>query len=498
MAYPTLLSSNDIQPLADGVYDVLERVGLLCQNDELIQALSDSGAHIDAHEQRAWFPKRVTRNFVEALRSEFSTEATESTAADAAKAENNADEGKSASVRIAWDTQIPDTLAAPLPTFGTQIAQAMYDYPTATKRSGNRNDLIELIKLADVLHPEIPAGHCLVDAAVPGRIEALESALVLAEYAHSPGKAFAWYTDQIDYLREMGEVMGITDWFDWGAICFAHPLRFDRDVADKLVRRAREGFSTGLTAMPVAGCSTPVTVEGFVVVAAAEHIATWFSARALNPVIPLGGSMWAGAVDPASGRVSYSSFDAMHRAFATVEFLSRWTGLRIAVGGGEYCDAREPGMAAAYEKAYKAMTIAAFTGDHPPAGEGLLECGRVLAPVQLILERDFLRGEAHLFGQIETTREKIGIDSIVEIGLGIDSNHLMTGHTLEHFRNSLWLPDVMDRTGWAGVKSDTSVLDRAQHTIDELKRSYRKPEGRGDVLDRMKSIVNRARKSLLR
>jgi hypothetical protein len=54
--------------------------------------------------------------------------------------------------------------------------------------------------------------------------------LLLAEYARKPAGAFAWNVRQVDYLIEMGEILGIENWFTWGAICFAHPLRFDKDV----------------------------------------------------------------------------------------------------------------------------------------------------------------------------------------------------------------------------------------------------------------------------
>ena len=71
-----------------------------------------------------------------------------------------------------------------------------------------------MIKLADVLHPEIPAGHVLVQAGAPRMLEALESAMLLAEYAHRPGAAFAWYVEQIDPLIEMGEILSIENWFN--------------------------------------------------------------------------------------------------------------------------------------------------------------------------------------------------------------------------------------------------------------------------------------------
>ena len=288
-------------------------------------------------------------------------------------------------------------------------------------------------------------------------------------------------------------MLGIPDWFEWGAVCFAHPLRFDRDVADKYVRRAREGVPAGLTAMPVAGCSTPVTVEGFTVASSAEHVAGWIVARAVNPGVRLMGSTWAGTLDMKTGTVSYSAFDARYFAFASVSFLRRWTGVEVQVGGGEYCAATEPGLYAAYEKAYKAMMIAAFTGRHPSTGAGLLDDGKVISPVQLMIERDLADGIGLLGRELAPSPERIGMDAIEEVGLGLETNHMLTEHAHDHFRSSLWLPELIDRSGWCGASDDAALLGRAQDCIDELVATYRKPPGREDQLQRLRLIVDGAR-----
>lgn len=461
-----LLSSSSIEQIGSAVSATLERIGILCENDELLASLAAYGATVDREAQRAQFPRALVREFVESLRSETATTG------------GSQPEKK-------------------LPALGMQIAQGYHDYPSGRRRPGTREHLISMIKLADTLHPDIPAGHCLVQTEVPPRIEALETALLFGEYAHLPGKAFAWYVDQVDWLREMGAVLGIDDWAGWGAICFGHPLRFDKTVADKFVRRVREGVPTGLTAMPVAGVSTPVTIDGFVTVAAAEHIVTWLAARSINPDVELSGDMWAGTIDPATGTVSYSTFDSMRRAFATAGFLKAWTGRSVAIRSGEYCDAKEPGLAALYEKAHKAMMIASFTGVYPTLGEGLLECGRVLSPVELLIERDFVSGIHGLHDEIEVSAESIGFEMIEEIDLGMTRSHLDTEHTLNRFRSSLWLPELIDRTGWRGAEGDRSMLDRAQDEIDRLLSTYRKPEGREDQLEKMRSIVERAKPHLL-
>lgn len=48
------------------------------------------------------------------------------------------------------------------------------------------------VKLGDVLHGDAGVGHCLVQSEVPARLESLETALVMAEYAHHPAPPFAW------------------------------------------------------------------------------------------------------------------------------------------------------------------------------------------------------------------------------------------------------------------------------------------------------------------
>jgi trimethylamine:corrinoid methyltransferase-like protein len=164
------------------------------------------------------------------------------------------------------------------------------------------------------------------------------------------------------------------------------------------------------------------------------------------------------------------------------------------VGGGEYCDARAPGLAAAWEKAYKAMTIAAFTGRHPPIGEGMLENGKVFAPVQLLLERDLSAGVAHLARRPAVEEATMLLGEIEEVGLGFDTNHMLTAGTRAHYRSSLWLPRLIERAGWRGAEGDAGLLDRAQQQLEELLGRYHKPEGREEQLAAMRGVVERARK----
>jgi len=467
MSQYELLNDADLPALAEATLTVLEKVGVFCQNTDILTALEKAGAVVDWPHEVVRFPRPITEAFVEQLRQEV-------------------DEPRPGSP--------PRFPRIGLPGLGTQVAQFIYDYKRKERRPGNRKDFIELVKFGDVLSNGA-VGHCLLLTDVPPLLEPLEAALILAEYAHQPGPAFAWNVRQVDYLVEMGDILGREDWFTWGATCFAHPLRFDRDVADRFVPRVREGSGAGLTAMPVAGVTTPVTTAGFVVVSAAELLATWMAGRAIHPRAPLHGGMWGGSTDM-RGAVSYCNFDAMRHAFAAVEFMRKWTGLTVGVGGGEYCDAKVPGYFAAWEKAYKAMTIAAFTGRHPGIGEGMLEEGKTLSPVQLLLERELSLGVQLYAKPVEVTPETIALDTILEVGSGLGQSYVDRDHTLAHFRDDTWLPPTLDRSGYAGPEQEQAVLDRLQEQVDGMIARYQKPEVDPDKLAKMREVVERARREL--
>jgi len=466
----SLLEEEDVEPLAEGVMRVLEKVGMLYQNEEMLSGLERMGARVDYSNQRATFPKELVRELVEVLSKE-------------APEKENDEQGKFS--------------PPPLPYLELQVAQFFYHYENGEKKRGNKEDFITLAKLGDVLHPELGVGHSLILTDVPYPVEPLIAGLILAEYAHKP--LAVYYTDvrQVDYLLEMDEILGGEGSLrPNSAICFAHPLRFDKSVADRFVWEVKNNDDGWLTPMPVAGITTPVTVEGFIVVASAEILGGWLVARALNPNARLGSSMWAGAPDMRGG-VSYSSFDAMFYGFAIAEFMRRWCRKNLPVGGGEYCDAKKPGLYAALEKAYKSMTIAAFQGQHPQIGQGMLECGKTISPVQLLLERELSLGVNHLAREVKVREENLAIEQILDVDLGFKKSHLETEHTLRHFRSSLWLPQLLDRSGWNGFEMEEKILEKAQRKIEETISHYEKPEGREDRLAQMQEVLEKAKRNLL-
>ena len=485
-----ILKDRDGEILTEGVLEVLERLGMSCENKQILQALRNRGAIIDYKEGRAKFPRRIVQEFVEEIKKEEKAKWDEEI-----KGENKKTlySGYIPPVSTSSKFEAPYT-----PHIFHPLAVYYYDDEKKEKRKGKRDDFINLTKLGDVLHPEMGVGHSLILSDVPSVIEPLEAALLLLEYAHKPRGVYVQDVRQIDYLLEIEEVAGIKDpyWYWLANVGFATPLKLGKDIAERFLYMVKTGmYPAKVYSMGVSGVNMPVTTAGSIVVTTAEFIALWISARSLNPKIPLTGQVLSGTMDMRTGEVNFSSFDALIRRLSVSEFIRKWTGISISPGVGEYTSSRLPGLYTALEKAYVAMTIAAFTGYHPEVGIGGIEGGLTLSPVQLLLDREITKGLKFLENP-RIDRESIALETILDIGFGKEKNYLDSEHTLKYFRNSLWNPEFFDRIGWS-PENEEKILNKAKNRVKQIIGEYKKPEVDPGVISKVKEIIEKARKELL-
>ena len=92
----------------------------------------------------------------------------------------------------------------------------------------------------------------------------------------------------------------------------------------------------------------------------------------------------------------------------------------------------------------------------------------------------------------------MSLQSIFDVGFGLDRSYLDTEMTLYHFSEHLWCPEFMERSGWNGLESDELVLQRLQNRVRELIANYEKPAVDPDKLAEMRKVVERARRDLLK
>lgn len=467
-----LLTDTDFEQIRDAALLTLERVGMVIQNETLLAALEKAGATVDRATERARIPRALTLEMIERQR------------------------------RRATEETPPRRVAPGLPGVGTQVAQFVLDCEKRERRSGNREDLIRLIHFGDALHPDRPVGHVLLMTDVPPLLEPLEAVALLAEHAHHPGHTYPHHAEQFDYLAEIGEIWeGNRERFLVGGVFVTSPLRLCRRAADFMVKRLRQGLGCSCATMACVGASVPVTLAGALTVTAAEILGAWAASYAFCPEAPLSGGLACGSIDMRTGNASYCSPEAMRLNFGTRELFHRLCGASLGIAGAcDYTDAKFPGAAAAMEKAFKVMTVLAYTGLQPPVGEGMLESGKTFSPEQLLIERDVTEQVRRLAQPVVVSPETLARETIEAVG--VDASYLDSEHTAHHFRQALWHPELLDRSVWRGfdteARGEADLVARAHRRAQEILAAYQPPQPDPQKLRAIRAVIEQARRALIR
>ncbi len=475
MLQQCLLQSGDVERILETALRVLESDGMMFQSDVFLRALEKQGAQVDWPQERARLPRGLVRRLIETEALASPPPATDAT---------------------------PVLPRPGVPGVGMQVAQFVYDVGLGRGREPRRDDLVRMIQFGEALHGEAGVGHALIMRDVPPPLEPLEAQLLLIEHARRPQSAYYHYAEQLDYAAEISEIVwGDRQHFTGGGVFLTSPLRLCHRACNLMVKRIGMGFAAGAGTMPVAGASVPVTLAGAIAVTAAEILGSWAGFRALSESVGLSAGIAAGAVDMRTGNVSFCSPEAMLLNLGVIEFFRRLCGKTMGVAGAsDYCDAKSPGLRAAWEKAHKAMTVAAFTGRHTAVGEGMLDSGKILSPEQLLIERDVSTGVRRLFAPIAVTEHTLALESILEVGQGIGKTHLMTDHTLRNYREALWSPtyhDLVPRPDCqADVEHDRRVVGQAHAQYLEVLSRYQPPAVDHAILQSVREVIGRARMAM--
>ncbi len=475
-----ILTDSDLDQLAEATLTVLAQTGVMYQSEAILDALDKAGAEIDRENHRARLPRSLVEGVVERQRRRAGAKGPPATRRE------------------------PGPRDGPLPAVYNQVAQFYYDHERGARRAGNRQDFVSMVQFGDALDERQTVDQVLLMHEEPAPVEPLEALTLLLRHTSRPGSVYPHFAEQFPYLEEIGEIYaGDPRRFLTGGIFMVSPLRMDQRACDYMAGMIRRGLSCGVGTQPVSGISAPVTRAGTVVVGAAEILAGWAAATALEPDVELAwGCICSGSVDMPTGNVTFCSPESMVQDIGCVELFRRRFGGHVTVAGGsDYTSAKLPGYQAGFEKAFEAMAVSAYTGGHPRLGAGLLDLGRMFSPLQLLIDRELQSFLWRFSAGMEVDHEQIALDLIAAVGSGIGASYLDSDHTLRHYRENLWFPALMERGVWRGEceeeRPDEKLLERCRTQFTDVMSRYRTPEVDEDMLTEVREVVDRARRELL-
>jgi len=307
----------------------------------------------------------------------------------------------------------------------------------------------------------------------------------------------------IKYLKEAsGIVYGDADKaaFLAGSECMTMPLKLEERSAEDILERRRCSVRRyHVASMPTLGVSTPVTLAGSIVMAAAELLGGMAVCWCADPESDLSARMITLVADMRNGNSTtfgpaYVQYDNAVRQL----FGARWGG-HCMVEVFFSPTARRPGLQAVFENYYGTSCRRRWDGnpDIPYAGMGTLHNGGLGSPTQLMLDMEIRKAEWSYRSEVPVDAESLDWEEVLRV-TEEGGNFLESEHTLRHCRE-LWLSELFRSDSpfegaWDGTEK--AILDRCDQLWRERLREYRPPAWPAEKLRALDDLLARARAEL--
>jgi trimethylamine--corrinoid protein Co-methyltransferase len=377
-------------------------------------------------------------------------------------------------------------------------ATYVYDLTTGARREVTSHDLADAVRLADALpNCDLVANLPAAPRDVPqASLDRHQWAIGLTNTRKHVLSEARGYDSVKDAIAMAATIAGSTDalkkkpiiTFDVTTIS---PLTQDRLQTQEIVGGARNGIPVSISPGPMAGASSPVTLAGTMTQANAEFLSGLVLSQVASPGAPVIYACWARHLDQKTANVAMGTPEFALLRVCQAQ-LGRHYGLPTR-GGGLVTDSKVVDAQSGYEKMATCL-IPAMGGLNIVAGMAMVDSLNTMSFEQFIMDEEIVGFARRVLEGIDVTAEKIAADVIKAIGPG--GSFLGTKHSLKHFREELWMPQISDRTTWSQwhERGEKGAQVRARETAKKLLASHQRPALPGEVEKKIWSIVGEAEK----
>jgi trimethylamine--corrinoid protein Co-methyltransferase len=261
-------------------------------------------------------------------------------------------------------------------------------------------------------------------------------------------------------LRARPIVSFITSWM-------VSPLKFATDVTTLLIEVCRQGIPVVLSAAPMAGSTSPITLAGTLVQLNAEQLSGLTLTQLVNPGTPVVMGPIPATADMRSGKYLGGSVE-LGISNAAITQLAHFYEVPIYNSAG-MTDSKLPDIQAGVEKAQSAMQVALAGANFIHHAAGMLEDMSTIAYEQFVIDNEMLGMAMRAVRGIEVDDDTLALDAIDRVGPG--GHYLADAHTLRYMRTEHYYPsDVFDRQGRDEWEADggSDAWSRARETAHRM------------------------------
>ena len=460
-------SQDDVQTIHEATLRVLETVGVDVGYPPAVEVLKKGGCHVDG--QRVFFPPKVVMAQVAKAPSEYTLQAR--------NPEKN--------VTIGGDH------IAYIPCYGPPFVHDL----DRGRRESTLEDYTNFVKLAYASqNMDITGGMMAEPNDVPAERRNAEMIYASMRYSDKPFMGGAIGAEAARETIEMAAIVfgcseeALAEKMPMISIlCSLTPLAYDDRMLSAIMEYAKAGMPQLISSLSIAGATTPVTMEGTLVVQNAEILAGIVLTQLVREGTPVVFSGSSSAAAMRYGTLSVGAPEMAVNAAATAQ-MARFYGIPSR-GGGAVSDAKLPDAQAGLESMMSQL-MATLSGIHFVLhSAGILE-GYMATSYEKFIIDDEICGMCKRIKRGETVdAEKLALDVIAQVGPG--GEYLTNMHTFQNFRKELYAPIMEQKDTYAGWKThgSQSIEQAANRKWKEILETYQEPAMPDEALRELERYI---------
>jgi trimethylamine--corrinoid protein Co-methyltransferase len=246
------------------------------------------------------------------------------------------------------------------------------------------------------------------------------------------------------------------------------PLRWSDSALGVFRVSSGYGIPLMINSEVISGATAPVTLAGSLVLANAEALSGLTIAQLLEPGRPIVFNLGFShtfdmkVAETLTGSPEGGLLGAAGGAIARFHHLPSASWMST--------ESKIPDAQAAYEKTLLGL-LHALGGVNLIWGIGNLESTLTVSPEQAVIDDEIVAGILRAWKGIRVDEEGMAVSVIKE--LGQKGNHLSSDHTFKHFREELWMTDLLSRERFSLWEKGgrKGLTRRAEERVQNLLRT---------------------------
>lgn len=460
-----MISEKEVHEIQQATLDVLKNTGVVIEDPDMVDLLSNAGCNIDKQANRVRFPESVVLNNLDKCPSSYTLKARDS------KNDLHITSGGNTYFNASCGTKVLD-----LDTWETHEPSRKEFYDN-------------LIVLDSLEHVDMQT--CFPYwgfEKVPECMKLVESVAAKFRVSSKVQKEGSLF-DEYRWITALGKVVNSD------VIQLANssaPLSFFKGTTDRIRFFAENDVPIQFAPGPTKGLTCPVTVAGGVVANNAETISGMVMAQLVKP----GTRAWAASMMLTPNMVNgMPAFGDVGQSLQEAVFNQVWRSYNIpcVTWSGSWTNSMVMDYQAGYELSMNAM-LSSLTGASVVTFFGALNAQLSAHPAKAIIDNDIVGIIKRIGEGVLVNKETLATDVINEVG-PMPGSFIDHDHTFDWWRHETYIPSVanrMTRKQWVD-SGKKNTLDLARDKMEDILKNYKYPQLTESQENEIEYILNDAR-----